>query len=65
MRTSPVGQLMLHGPFWLARLKLDEPKDDAAVALAGTAHGPHPVHDGRLDLLDEASTAVTLLRPSR
>jgi hypothetical protein len=37
-------------PFWFARLKLDEPQDDATVTLAGTAHDSHPVHDGRLDL---------------
>jgi hypothetical protein len=57
-------QAINRNPFWFARLKLDEPQDDATVTLAGTAHDPHPVHDGRLDL-DEALTVVTLHRPSR
>jgi hypothetical protein len=61
---ATVLQAVRRGPGWLARLKLDEPQDDAAVALAGAASGPHPVHDGRLDL-DEALTAVTLPGPSR
>ena len=61
---ATVLQAIRRGPFWFARLKLDEPQDDATVTLAGTAHDPHSVHDGRLDL-DEALTVVTLHRPSR
>jgi len=66
VRTSlvTVAPAIRRGPLRFARLKLDEPQDDAAVTLAGTAHGPHPVHDGSLDL-DEALTAVALQRPSR
>ena len=63
-RLATVPQAVRRGPFWFARLKLDEPQDDATVALAGMAHRPHSVHDGRLDL-DEALTMVTLHRPSR
>jgi hypothetical protein len=46
VRTSlvTVAPAIRRGPFWFTRLKLDEPQDDAAVALTGTAHGPHPVH---------------------
>ena len=36
-----------------ARLDLDQPQDDFAVAVAGPAHGPHAVDHRRLDL-DEA-----------
>jgi hypothetical protein len=61
---ATVLQAIRRGPFWFARLKFDEPQDDATVTLAGAAHGPDPVHDGRLDL-DEALTVVTLHRPSR
>ena len=61
---ATVLQAVRRGPFWFARLKRDEPQDDAAVTLAGAANGPHPVHDGGLDL-DEALTAVTLHGPSR
>jgi hypothetical protein len=61
---ATVPRAIRRGPFWFARLKFDEPQDDGTVTLAGTAHGPHPVHDGRLDL-DEALTVVTLHRPSR
>jgi hypothetical protein len=61
---ATVLQAIRRGPFWLARVKLDEPQYDTTVTLAGTAHDPHPVHDGRLDL-DEALTVVTLHRPSR
>jgi FtsZ-binding cell division protein ZapB len=61
---ATVPQAIRRGPLWFARLKFDEPQDDATVTLAGAAHGPHPVHDGRLDL-DEALVSVTLHRPSR
>ena len=61
---ATVPRAIRRGPFWFARLKFDEPQDDATVALAGMAHRPHSVHDGRLDL-DEALTMVTLHRPSR
>jgi hypothetical protein len=61
---ATVPQVVRGGPFWLPRLKLDEPQDDAAVALAGAANDPHPVHDGRLDL-DEALASVALHGPSR
>ena len=66
VRTSlvTVAPAIRRGPLRFARLKLDEPQDDAAVALTGTAHSPHPVQDGRFDL-DEALTAVALHRPSR
>ena len=63
-RLATVPQAVRRGPFWFARLKFDEPQDDGTVTLAGTMHGPHPVHDGKLDL-DEALTVVTLHRPSR
>ncbi len=44
------------------RLDLDEPQDDVAVALAGPAHGPESLEDGRLDpdqALDKAELNVT------
>jgi hypothetical protein len=63
-RLATVPQAVRRGPFWFARLKFDEPQEDGTVVLAGTADGPHSVHDGRLDL-DEALTVVTLHRPSR
>ena len=50
-------------PVWIARPKLDEPQQDAALALPGTANSPHPVDDGRLEL-DEALTAVAPHGPS-
>lgn len=50
--------------FRLVRLKLNEPKDDGAVALARPPHGPHPIHDGRLDL-DEALAPIALHWPPR
>jgi hypothetical protein len=61
---ATVPRAIRRGPFWFARLKFDQPQDDGTVTLAGTTHGPYPVHDGRLDL-DEALTVVTLHRPSR
>jgi len=59
-----VSQPVRRRQFWFARLKIDEPEDDAAVALPGPAHSPHPVHDGGLNL-DETLAAVALHRPSR
>jgi hypothetical protein len=56
-------QAVRRGPFRFVRPKLDEPRHDATVALAGTAHSPHPVDDGGLDL-DEALVSVPLQGPS-
>lgn len=61
---AAVPQAVRRGPFLFARLKLDEPEDDTAVAFSGPAHSPHPVHGGGLNL-DEAPAAVALHRPSR
>jgi hypothetical protein len=61
---ATVLQAVRRGPFRFARPKLDEAQHDATVALAGTAHSPHPVDDRRLDL-DEALVSVPLHGPSR
>ena len=63
-RLATVRQTVRRRQFWPARLKIDQSKDDAAVALSGTAHGPQAVDDSGLDL-DEALAAVALHRPSR
>jgi len=61
---ATVPNAVRRGLFRFTRPKLDEPEDDAAVALPGPAHSPHPVDDRRLDL-DEPLAAVALHRPSR
>jgi hypothetical protein len=48
----------------LRPLQVDEPQDDFAVALAGSAHGPHAVDHRRLDL-DEALAPIALSEPLR
>src|SRR5580693_7206268 len=45
-----------------ARLDLDQPQDDFAVAVVGPAHGPHAVDHRRLDL-DEALVPIALHGP--
>jgi hypothetical protein len=48
----------------ISRPKLDQPKDDGAVTLAGLPHRPHAINHSRLDL-DKAPTTVALHGPSR
>ncbi len=42
-----------------SRLDLDQPQDHVGVILARSAHGPHAVDNGSLDL-DEAFASVAL-----
>jgi hypothetical protein len=56
------GVLRLTKSLTLPRLDLDQPQDHVGVVLAGPAHGPHAVDDGRLDL-DEAFAALALHGP--
>ena len=66
VRTSlvTVAPAIRRGQFWFTGLKFDEPQHDAALALAGTAHSPQAVDDGRLDL-DEALAVLALHGPPR
>jgi hypothetical protein len=60
----PLPPTRLRVLFRFFRFVFDKPKNDVAVAFAGPSHGPHAVHDGRLDL-NEALVPVALHGPPR
>jgi hypothetical protein len=51
-------------PFRFARLKVNEPQNDAAVTFAGLAHSPHPVHYGGLDLDEQRPPSRCIGHPA-